>query len=788
MYAVLTVVRSERLAPAVSEVPGGLRRTFGSPRRQRVVPAELPPPPGLLEGRDADIERVLDHLYRPDADDGPRLIVVHGEPGIGKTAFVTKVAHLVADAFPDGQLLVRFDARGDGLAEDPLELFVTALKGPRDEAPEASERERWYRDRTRDKRILVILDNLSDVTRIGPLLPAGPECVAIVTSTTPLRVRQRQLDVALGPLPPEAATRLLDRLLGGGRVAAEPRYASRIVTAAAGYPIAVHMAGTVLAVRKNWTLEIAVRRMREGDGGGRRGGLAPFAGVLDLAFALLTEQERSALVLLGLLDDRRVEPWMLAALFEGAFPESTGVTPAEAGRLLDRLARARFAERRVDDSSGLLMFRVPVYVHAYAGTHSARMLTPGQRDGARWALDYDRRRRAERRAEDALRETVYRYLDSGRLDDALTTARESLALARERASTLAEHEDATAGVEVGLTLAALAELYAELGWIDEGMTCVDEAKEWGWSSPHVLARALRVSGTLRQRHRLVAEATTDLLEALRYAEGADDRMEQVRVLRELASALALSSVPEEGTRYAEQARQLCADGGTPGTRHLPGVLLAGAKVLHARTAFAPASAALSEAERLTADPDIGQQLWRPWIRLEHARLLLSWGHADPGRRLTLHDQSRRLSLSALEGFTALRHRYGCGHARLALGRAYLAEGKVDKAIPVLEESRGTFRRCGDRWIEADVAVALADAYRRDGQGQLAVDLLAAAEQTFAKLGDVDSLTTVGHLLWTYESSLPPEPLIPRSAHRERESAEGPPPLASASRTVNWPLS
>jgi tetratricopeptide (TPR) repeat protein len=750
-----------------------------------------------LEGRDREIEMVWDYLSAPNRGPGPRLVVVHGEPGVGKTALAIKVAHLVAEDYPDGQLLVRFDAREDGHTEDPLEMVVHALKGPKDQPPDAPDRQGWYRRRTRKQRILVMLDNVSDVDQITSLLPTGRHCVAIVTSQTALRVREPQFDVPLTPIDDEAATRLLDMLVGGGRVVDEPVYASQVVDAAAGYPVAVHMAGAVLAVRKNWTLEIAVRRMKEIGARTRGGGAAPFAGVLDLAFALLTDQERTALVLLGLLDDRRVETWMLAALFAGGFPAGDAVTQPAAGRLLDRLAGARFTERRVDDSSGVLTFRVPVYVHTYARAlaDQDRFLTQAQRRAARRRVDLEGQRRAEHSAEDNFRDTVYRYLDEGRLDEALNTARESLALAQQHASTRPQStqpettrppstrpQSADAAAEEGLTLAALGEVYAELGWIDEGMTCANAAKERGLTSPRTLARALRVSGTLRQRHRQLAQATSDLLDALRHVHQTDDRMEQVRVLRELASAFALSGDTTQGEQYATRARRLCEETGEQDSRHLPGVLLAYAKVLHADKKLVEASGVLSHAEKLTANPAIGQQLWRPWIRLEHALVCLD---------VPEYDQSRQLSLSALEGFTALRHRYGCGHARLALGRAYLGEGRIDKAIPALEESHGTFRRCGDRWIEADAAVALAAAYQRDerdGRGREAIDLLSAAEQAFATLGDTESLHRASHLLWTVESTLPAEPLLQRPVPRQRAAAVAQPRLVStAPRPVTWPV-
>ena len=778
-HTALTLIRRSRFAtPSVSVVPGGLDRTFGSPRRQLVVPAELPPPPGALEGRDEQIDLACAHLSEPDPDRGPRLIVVHGEPGVGKTAFAIKVAHLVADDYPDGQLLVRFDPADGELLDDPLGMLVYALKSPKDRLPDPVDRGRWYGERTGRKRVLVILDNIDDVERIRPLLPSGRHCAAIVTSPIPLPALPGGHGIPLAPLSDRAATQLLDMLVGGGRIPAEPGYAAQIVAAARGYPVALHMAGTALAVRRNWTLEIAVRRMGEIAAGRRHATSIPFAGVLDLAYALLTEQERTALVSLGALDDRRVEPWMLAALLRGGFPGEGEVTQASAARLLDRLSRARFAERRVEDSSGQLTFRVPEHVRGYARTQVDPSFDGLRQAAALRAVHEQRQRRAERSTEDYLRRTVYRLLDEGRLDEALNTARESLAVSRDRQSVGSGGADAAATAEEGLTLAALGEVYAELGWIDEGLTYAEAAIQRSGDLPHVLARALRVSGSLQRRHHLVADAVQNLRAALREADRTGDELEQVRVLSELASALALGATPDTGELEALDARRRCESAGHRAARLLPGVLLAHARALHAGGNLGEASRVLSEAEKLTAEPESGQQLWRSWIRLQHA--LVSLAAAE-------FDQSRQVSLSALEGFTVLRHRYGSGHARLALGRAYLAEGSFEKATPVLEESNGTFRRCGDRWIEADSAVALADAYQRGGRGREAIDLLSAAEQTFSKLADERSLRRASHLLWTVESSLPSERLRLWPVPKGSPDRAGQRPLVPAvSRAVNWP--
>jgi tetratricopeptide (TPR) repeat protein len=751
-----------------------------------VVPAELPPPPGLLVGRDDEVDTLCRALTQPSRQGGPLVIAVTGEPGVGKSALAVNVAHLVRDHYPGGQLLFRFDRQGMRTADDALAACVAALNGPREDAPEPEERDRWYRERTANGQVLVILDNVAHVPQLSRLLPAGPRCATVVTSPAPVLQVNPQLTVPVAPLEAKDGMALFEALLGAKRVAAERQAAAKIVEAAGGYLVALQIAGAVLKVRHNWRLETIVRRMEASGADGDGDPSLPFVGILDLAFALSTVPERMALCLLGPLGADIVSPWMLAALFRGAtlgaYTVSRGtdnladgtdtVSENMAGHLLDRLARLRLVERRVDDGSGAALFRVPPYVHSYANIRAAAMLTPERQEAAKQAYLVEWQRRGERTPQRLERANVYRLLDQGLLGEALENAREALALSQE-VRTRVEKNTATAATvsaEEGMNLTAIAEICAELGWIDEGTTRAEEAMREEPSFERVRPRAHRVRAMLRCRLHLIEEAEQDLRLAQGAASLVDDPTEVIRVLRELAFAYALSSDPGRGLAVAERARERCVEAGLSGRRRLPGVLLAHASVLHACRRFEDADQVLAEADVRSGETALGQQRWRPWIR--HQRALV---HLSAGR----YEQSREMSLCALEGFTMLRHRYGVGHSRLAIGRAYLYEARNDLAISALDEAHSTLRQCGDRWLEADAAAALARAYHRAMRGREAVGLLTEAEQAFRKLGDASAQSLASRLLREVESSLPPP------AGRFRETAAL---LGQAQRWVSAQLS
>ncbi|MEV4756861.1 AAA family ATPase [Micromonospora sp. NPDC049559] len=739
-YLVVLIVRYRRsAAPPVAVVPGGLDRTAHDERHQAVAPAELPPPPGLLVGRERQLATLSAYLGDPAGGRRePLLVVLHGPPGVGRTALAVSVAHLVARDYPDGQLLLRFDRGRDTSVNEQLGTFVWALKGPRDPDPDPTDYQSWYRERTRRRRVLVILDDAPTAERVLPLVPAGPRCLAIVTAERDLpelaERYPRRLSLVVPPLDPDHARELLGQLVGGDRVDQEPAEADRIVAAAGGYPIALSIAGAVLAARRNWMLEVTVRRMTEARTDPSVLPDVAFAGILDLAFALLTRSEQEALALLGLADTHRVEPWMLAALLRGARPGQE-VPLARAGRLLDRLARARLLERQLDEGSGLPSYGLPTHTRAYAAARLAELF-PRAPEEIRQELRAARERRVAQDAELSLRQAVYQRLGEGRLNEALEGAREALALCRERRASRA---GATAAfdVEEAFILVALGDVLAEFGWFDAAAMYADEARDRGGDSYLVTSRAMRLRGSLRRRLHQVAQAERDLDDAYSALVRADDdRIERIQVLRELILLQALRGDPVAGRSYAEHARAWCERNGEPGRRELATVLLAHGTVEQACGDRDEAARLLATAERLTVES--AQPLPRCWIRLQRALLLF-----DEGR----YDQSREFSSTALAGFTALQHRYGAGHARLALGRAHLDQGHVRRAIPMLEECHGTFRRCGDRWIMASAATALADAYRLAGRGAEAVRLLEAAKQAFMNVDDAEGRRLAEQLLW-----------------------------------------
>ncbi|MER5703384.1 tetratricopeptide repeat protein [Micromonospora sp. NPDC002296] len=187
---------------------------------------------------------------------GPSMTVaaIAGAPGVGKTALAVHWAHRVRQWFSDGDLYVDMRGYGPGPALDvgqALDTFLRALHVPAEQIPTDTEgRAALYRSALTGKRILVVVDNVSTVGQVRPLLPATPTCMAIITSRSRLSglvAREGASRMTLDVLSPDEAIALLHDSIGGDRVSAEPQAAAELARRCAYLPLALRIIGERIA-------------------------------------------------------------------------------------------------------------------------------------------------------------------------------------------------------------------------------------------------------------------------------------------------------------------------------------------------------------------------------------------------------------------------------------------------------------------------------------------------------------------------------------------------------------
>ena len=302
---------------------------------------QLPPDIGDFTGRGADLARLRRLLGRKRRDTPVVISAIAGKAGVGKTALATKAAHQLRSRFPDGQLYVNL--RGtEAQRLDPADVlgeFLLALGVARSAIPDdLNERASRYRARLADRSVLVLLDNAVSESQVRMLLPGSSSSAALITSRVKLNGLEGANFVTLEVLEAEEAIRLLAKIAGRRRVAAEPDAARRIVELCGHLPLAVRIAGAKLAARPHWPLRRLVERLTD-----ERRRLAELTiGDLEVraSFALsykgLTADEQRAFRLLGLLEAPDFPSWVAGAMLDEH--------PSDAEELVERLVEAHVLE------------------------------------------------------------------------------------------------------------------------------------------------------------------------------------------------------------------------------------------------------------------------------------------------------------------------------------------------------------------------------------------------------------------------------------------------------------
>ncbi|MFF5705110.1 BTAD domain-containing putative transcriptional regulator [Streptomyces sp. NPDC012794] len=227
----LAILRAEELGPAGRPEELGPAPPRPAPAvRDRAPEHPGPPPVPGFAGRGADL-RALE-LRLTDAD-GPRLLVVSGAPGIGKSALAQQSAYEVRRAFPGGMSGIDL-ARPDG---SPLDV---------------EEARKLLPEPGGNGRRLLVLDNAAGAGQVLPLLPETGGATVLVTSRRALAAavaRHGGFVHRLDVLAPAEAHELLTGLVGAGRIATEERAARELADVCGYFPLALRIAAGRLLTR-----------------------------------------------------------------------------------------------------------------------------------------------------------------------------------------------------------------------------------------------------------------------------------------------------------------------------------------------------------------------------------------------------------------------------------------------------------------------------------------------------------------------------------------------------------
>jgi tetratricopeptide (TPR) repeat protein/transcriptional regulator with XRE-family HTH domain len=231
-------------------------------------PAQLPATSRRFVGRRLHLQQL--DLLLSETEQAP-VGAIHGPPGVGKTELALQWARRNSSRFPDGELYVDLHGHASsGSPVDPadtLEDFLLALGWLPDRMPTtADERAALFRSVTRDRRMMLLLDNAASSAQVRPLVPTGSGNIVLVTSRSRLEglaVRDGASEVPLQPFEPDEALALLRDVVGQHRVDAQLDHATEVVRCCGGLPLAVRLAAERVAAHPGFTMQILARDLAE---------------------------------------------------------------------------------------------------------------------------------------------------------------------------------------------------------------------------------------------------------------------------------------------------------------------------------------------------------------------------------------------------------------------------------------------------------------------------------------------------------------------------------------------
>jgi DNA-binding SARP family transcriptional activator len=228
--------------------------------------AHLPPDIEDFAGRTRELQQLKELGQPAPAATAPRLVVLLGMAGSGKTTLAVHAAHALKESFPDGQLYAVL-RDSDGTPLDPADVLRAILRDtgtPLDHVPPGTESlVRAYRSWAADRSLLIVLDDAAGAEQLLPLLPGSGTSTVLVTSRVRIPGMPGGHTVELGPMDPADAADLFASSSGADPARCDPQAVRAVVRYCDHLPLAVRAAGELLAARRLWTASDLARRLAD---------------------------------------------------------------------------------------------------------------------------------------------------------------------------------------------------------------------------------------------------------------------------------------------------------------------------------------------------------------------------------------------------------------------------------------------------------------------------------------------------------------------------------------------
>ncbi|MGB1250744.1 MAG: NB-ARC domain-containing protein [Candidatus Promineifilaceae bacterium] len=173
------------------------------------------------------------------------VFLLHGMPGVGKTALASELAYQLRPLFADGVLYANLAGVRARTTNDIAALMDLLLHFVRPYGRDVSKdltlqgRVKAFREVMVHKKALLILDNAADDETLAHLLPPSSKCCVLITSRRRDLWANNKFEVT--PLDLEESLHLLQKIVGQKRLALEKNAAVKIIRLLDGLPLALQI-------------------------------------------------------------------------------------------------------------------------------------------------------------------------------------------------------------------------------------------------------------------------------------------------------------------------------------------------------------------------------------------------------------------------------------------------------------------------------------------------------------------------------------------------------------------
>ncbi|MGW1292584.1 hypothetical protein [Streptomyces sp. NPDC002533] len=328
------ISEATRRDPLLSLRAAALTRRFGPDRFEVAVPKMLPRGSQYWTDRTDVFECLL--AERGRSGHGCRGAVLHGTTGVGASACAVAFGIEYKQLFSNGQLYA--DLRGPGHVTlsvgEVLHLFLTRLGMPKDAVPlTTGQRAEEFRQLIAGRRLLVVLDHVSDAEQVTPLLTDDESVYTVVVSAAGPMPDLPLMEKEIGPLSGRYPTDLVTSITREKRMKADRRKARAAIRRCGGSPFALQTLGEHMKLhpRRSWAeVEGELRAVAADLPDG-----APAALMVRWIYQQLDETVKQFLIPLV------VRPW--PSFTSALVAEAAGVSETEAERVMGLIVESGLA-------------------------------------------------------------------------------------------------------------------------------------------------------------------------------------------------------------------------------------------------------------------------------------------------------------------------------------------------------------------------------------------------------------------------------------------------------------